>query len=157
MQSAAPGPGLAVVCNPYLVGPTSPYTSGYVVLAENNMTSSGSLPVALHVIKIDKNEQYRGSIKMIESDNVFDEKITLRHTADFGANPDDLRFEWWYREEDGTDQPPPGLAQSGVWSLFPDNSGLNGLGMNEICMAGTGKILLVDNLFLFAIATKQPG
>jgi hypothetical protein len=61
MQSAAPGPGLAVVCNPYLVGPTSPYTSGYVVLAENNMTSSGSLPVALHVIKIDKNEQYRGS------------------------------------------------------------------------------------------------
>jgi hypothetical protein len=155
MQSAAPGPGLAVVCNPYLVGPTSPYTSGYVVLAENNMTSSGSLPVALHVIKIDKNEQYRGSIKMIESDNVFDEKITLRHTADFGANPDDLRFEWWYREEDGTDQPPPGLAQSGVWSLFPDNSGLNGLGMNEICMAGTGKILLVDNLFFVRYRHKN--
>lgn len=146
-QTSSPGPGLAVFCNPYLVGPTSPYTQGYVVLAENNLSSLGDLPVALHIIKIDKDETYRGSIKVVESDNVFDEKITLRHTADFGANPDDLIFEWWYREEDGVDQLPPGMAESGVWSLFPDNSGNNGMGMNEICMAGTGKILLVDNLF----------
>ncbi|ETR70181.1 MAG: hypothetical protein OMM_09003 [Candidatus Magnetoglobus multicellularis str. Araruama] len=153
-QISAPGPGLAVVCNPYLVGPTHPYSQGYVVLAENNLSSLGDLPVALHIIKIDKDETYRGSIKVIDSDNVFDEKITLRHTADFGANPDDLIFEWWYREEDGVDQLPPGLSESGVWSLFPDNSGNNGLGMNEICMAGTGKILLVDNYFLYAIAIK---
>jgi hypothetical protein len=147
MQTSASGPGLAVFCNPFLVGPTAPYTSGYVVLAENNLSSLGSLPVSLHIIKIDKQERYRGSIKVVESDNVFDEKIMLRHTADFGSNPDDLIFEWWYREEDGVDQLPPGMSQSGVWKLFPDNSGRNGLGMNEICMAGTGKILLVDNLF----------
>jgi len=155
MQSSSPGPGLAAFCNPYLVGPTYPYTSGYAVLAENNMASLGDIPVSLHIIKLDKEERFRGAIKVIESDNVFDEKIVLRHSSDFGSNPDDLIFEWWYREEDGVDQLPPGMAPSGTWRLFPDTSGRNGLGMNEICMAGTGKILLVDNLFFVRYRHKN--
>lgn len=43
------------------------------------------------------------------SDNVFDENIILRHTGDFGANADDLVFEWWYRPEDGTEALTPDL------------------------------------------------
>ena len=79
-------------------------------------------------------------------DNAFDEKITLRHTADFGANPEDLVFEWWYREDDNTVQPPPDV-QPAAWAIFPDPSGNNGLGAVEVVMAGAGKDLLVDNFF----------
>jgi len=135
------GPGLAVIPNPLLVGPVVNLPASlFVTLAENNHKDLGALPVALHVIRIDKDNRYRGAIKRILSENVFDEKATLRHTADFGANPDDLVFQWWYREDDGTNRPPPDQATAGTWSLFPEKS-------PEISLAGAGQALLVDNLF----------
>jgi len=82
----------------------------------------------------------------VVAENVFDEKITLRHTADFGANPNDLIFQWWYREEDGTDQQTPNIVPD-KWLIFPDPDGNDGLGMSEISLAGAGAVLLVDNLF----------
>jgi len=143
------GPGLAMVPNGALFDPNnatfSSFTEGYVTLAENNHPDMGALPVALHIVKM-KKELYRGAIKTVFSENVFDEKITLRHTAEFGANPDDLVFQWWYREADGTDQAPPDTTPA-AWKVFPDPSGNNGQGMSEIAMAGAGAALLTDNLF----------
>ncbi|RLC09313.1 MAG: hypothetical protein DRI57_22355, partial [Deltaproteobacteria bacterium] len=133
------GPGLALVPSAKLLDPASDIQDGYVTVAENNHPSLGSLPVALHIVKV-VNDKYRGAIKTIESDNVFDEKITLRHTADFGANPGDAEFEWRYREEDGTEQPPPDTAPEGTWSAFPGKE-------PEIAMEGAGAALLTDNLF----------
>ena len=143
------GPGLALMPNGALLNPDDPtfsnFSEGYVTLAENNHPDLGAAPVALHIIKI-KKEKYRGAVKTIYSDNVFDEKITLRHTADFGANPNDLTFQWRYREEDGTEQPTPD-ADPEKWKPFPDVSGNNGLGMTEIELKGVGAALLTDNLF----------
>ncbi len=143
------GPGLAVVPNDGLLDPNDTifknYTRGYVTLAENNHPDLGALPVSLHILKVVK-EKYRGAIKTVYSDNVFDEKITLRHTADFGADPNELMFQWWYREEDGTDQPTPDTMPD-KWKVFPDPIGDNGLGMSEISLAGAGAALLTDNLF----------
>jgi hypothetical protein len=71
-------------------------------VAENNDPSMGGSPVTLHVIQVDRRERYRGAIKTVLSDNVFDENLVLRHTGDFGVNADDLVFEWWYRPDDGS-------------------------------------------------------
>jgi len=146
------GPGLAVVPNGGLLDPDHPifshFTEGYITLAENNHPDMGALPVSLHVIKVVK-EKYRGSIKTVYSDNVFDEKITLRHSADFGANPDELIFEWRYRQEDGNDHGTPDIDEG--WTTFSDadkpGGYASGQGMSEISLAGAGAALLVDNLF----------
>jgi len=143
------GPGLAVVPNAGLLDPDnqlfSDFSEGYITLAENNHPDMGALPVSLHIIKVVK-EKYRGSIKTVYSDNVFDEKITLRHSADFGADPKDLVFQWWYREEDGITQKTPDIVPD-KWLIFPDPLGKNGQGMLEISLSGAGAVLLADNLF----------
>ena len=135
------GVGLAVVPNGKFLDPKSPYPDeSWVTIAENNDPSMGGSPVALHVIKVDRRERYRGAIKVVLSDNVFDENVVLRHTGDFGANGDDLMYEWWYRPDDGQlNVLPPFMkdaTSAGDWKLFPDLSGKNGLARNEILMKG---------------------
>ncbi len=144
------GPGLAVMPNGKLLDPDdalfSSFEDGYVTIAENNHPDMGALPVALHIVQVVK-DKYRGAIKRVLPDNAFDEKVTLRHTADFGANPEELYFQWWYHEDDGEDYPPPYLSTENppsVWKLFPLGGGEGGL---EIELAGAGKDLLVDNFF----------
>ncbi|KPA14404.1 conserved hypothetical protein, secreted [Candidatus Magnetomorum sp. HK-1] len=143
------GPGLAVVPNAAFLDPNNSKYNNidecYITLAENNHPDMGALPVSIHVVKIVR-DKVRGAIKTMNSDNVFDEKITLRHSADFGAHADDLIFQWRYREDDGNDQPTPEKAAD-KWLAFPDPSNQNGLGMSEICLAGAGAVLLVDNIF----------
>ncbi len=143
------GPGLALVTNPALLDPARPQTNSYVTIAENNHPSLGEAPVALHVIKIDPTQRYRGATKTILPPNVFDEKITLRHTADFGGNVDLVAFSWWSHEEDGTvqmgDVPPGPTGNSPAWSPFTDANGVAGL--NQIELNGNPALLLADNLF----------
>ncbi|MCC6235413.1 MAG: hypothetical protein IT580_22430 [Verrucomicrobiales bacterium] len=152
VERAAPlrglGPGLALVTNPRLLDPREPFTVGYVTVAENNDPRLGAAPVALHVIKVDRSQRYRGAIKTVLPDNVFDEKITLRHTADFGGNVDDVAYAWWYREEDGSVRPgdvPPGVAPAPVWTAFSGTSG--SAGQNQIDLQGNPVLLLADQLF----------
>ena len=152
VSSQALGPGLAIVANPAFLDPTD--TNGpisYVTLAENNQDSLGGAPVVLHIIKVDKTQRYRGSIKTILSDNVFDENIVLRHTGDFGANADDLVFEWWYRPEDGADADTPDRAVSpNPWKLFGDPSGKQGQSFYQLVLKGNPsapEVLLADTLF----------
>jgi hypothetical protein len=70
----------------------------YLTLAENNDASLPGLPVALHVIEVDDGP-YTGDLKVLESDNVFDERVTLRHSGDFGGDPSSLDFEWYYKPD----------------------------------------------------------
>ncbi|MFP4474429.1 MAG: hypothetical protein ACLFOY_02650, partial [Desulfatibacillaceae bacterium] len=118
---------------------------GYLVLAENDDESLGSAPVALHVIRVAEGP-YRGEIKVIKSDNVFDEKLTLRHSGDFGGEPDQLFFQWYYKP-DTTGLPPllPGSVQdaSSEWVLFDE-----GFGMVDATIEGPGKLTLSDNWFM---------
>ena len=141
------GPGLALVPSPQLLEPLEPGDPEtlYLTLAENDDPDIGG-PVTVHIIKIEKKHRYRGAIKTILSDNVFDEKITLRHTGDFGANVDDIIYQWFYQEEDGTTALiPPNSA----WKLFLDQSenDIKGLGQFQISLEGNSSLLLADNIF----------
>jgi len=145
------GPGLALIPNGAFLDPygTIPVPGGspmpipdvsWVTVAENNDPSMGGSPVTLHVIKVDRRERYRGAVKTVFSDNVFDENVVLRHTAEFGANPEDLVYEWWYRPDDGALNVPPPFVEdpdsAGDWLLFPDLSGKRGLGRTEVLLKG---------------------
>lgn len=135
------GPGLALIPNQGFLDPSAGLPDvSWVTVAENNDPSLGGSPITLHVIKVDRRERYRGAIKTVLSDNVFDENLGLRHTGDFGAHADDLYFEWWYRPDDGSlNVPPPDLLEPGQpnpWKLFPDPTGNQGRGRYEITLKG---------------------
>lgn len=143
------GSGLALVSNPGLLAPGTPAAPLHVTLAENDDATLGDAPVSMHVIQVSPADLYRGAIKTILPPNVFDEKITLRHTADFGGYLDEVAFSWWYHEEDGTVRPgdvPPGpTATSPAWNPVGDASGT--VGQNQIDLNGNPVLLLADNLF----------
>ena len=141
------GPGLALVPNGGFLDPLGQLADGtpypdesWVTVVENNDPTLGGSPITPHIIKVDRRQRYRGSVKTILSDNVFDENIVLRSTGDFGANADDLIFEWWYRPDDGNENvPPPDLipaGQTNPWKLFPDPTGNAGKGRYQITLQG---------------------
>lgn len=135
------GPGLALIPSPTLLDPSNPTpATGWITVVENNDPALGGAPITPHIIKVDRTKRYRGSVSVILSDNVFDENVVLRHTGDFGANPKDLYFEWYYRPDDGSiNVPPPDLIPAGTtnpWKLFPDTSGGQGHKRNEITLKG---------------------
>lgn len=131
--------------------------SGYVTLVENNDPSLGGLPVNLHVIRVDGGP-FRGDIKVVQSDNVFDEKLTLRHSADFGGEPQNFEFEWFYQPvgdpTSHTNFPslqPDGEVEDlrGWLRYFPSPPGV--AGVNDITLGDGGEsslLVLADNWFI---------
>ncbi len=145
MNARTYGPGLALVPSPAFLDPDRNLPESYVTLVENNDEDIGG-PVTLRIVKVVKNKRFRGAIKTITSDNVFSEQLTLRHSGDFGGNADDIVYQWYYREEDGTEAPLPPHA---LWNLFPDDSNNEprGLGQYQIELKGNPILLLADQLF----------
>ncbi len=141
------GPGLALLPNQGLLDPSAALADGYVTLAENDDASMGDAPVALHIVRVSKKPLFRGAIKTIAPTNPFDEKVTLRHSGDFGANAGDLEFEWYYRPDDGAVVGPPDTEPTSTWSVFADPSGRKGLGFQELSLTGAGEVTLTDNRF----------
>ncbi|HXJ56525.1 MAG TPA: LamG-like jellyroll fold domain-containing protein [Verrucomicrobiae bacterium] len=130
----------------------------YVVLAENNDPALGGLPVNLHVIRVEGGP-FRGDLKVILPDNVFDERLTLRHSSDFGADPDRLEFEWWYHPDDAdfvatelpTLKPDGSIDHANGWliyapALHPNKSGQNTITIGE--GSETSQFTLADNWFI---------
>ena len=163
------GPGLALVPNGNFLDPNgrladnSPYPDeSWVTVVENNDPTLGGSPITPHIIKVDRKQRYRGSVQTILSDNVFDENINLRSTGDFGANADDLNFEWWYRPDDGSlNVPPPDLIPAGQpnpWKLFPDPSGQAGKARYQITLKGNPnapEALLADTFWFVRYRHKN--
>jgi hypothetical protein len=132
-------------------------TGGYVTIIENDDPSLGGLPVALHVIRL-ADGPFRGDIKVIQSDNVFDEKLTLRHSADFGGEPQRLEFEWYYQPSESTTNqslfptvhPNGDIDNPHGWirySAFPPGV----IGVNDITLGDGGEsslLVLADNYFI---------
>lgn len=144
--------------------------TGWVTLVFNDDSRLNPLPVSLFVFRVDCLEYapnqfspYIGEIKIIPSDNIFDEQLTLRHSGDFGGNPfDDLNnngvqdpgefglfFEWFYKpDEAGVSPAPPQFDQNGDiipgsgWRYFAQ-----GLGLQEITIEGANLTTLSDNWF----------
>lgn len=70
---------------------------GYVVMAVGNGRAFTPVdePVSLYVFKVVP-PLYRGELKVIQSSNPLDEKLALRHSADFAGQPEGYDFEWMY-------------------------------------------------------------
>jgi len=144
--------------------------TGWVTLVFNDDSTLNPLPVSLSVFRVDCLEYspnrfspYIGEIKIIQSDNIFDEQLTLRHSGDFGGNPfDDLNgngiqdsgefglfFEWYYKpDENGVSPPPPEFDSNGT--IIPGSGWLpfeSGLGLQEISIEGANLTTLSDNWF----------
>jgi subtilisin-like proprotein convertase family protein len=127
----------------------------YLVIAENDDASLGALPVTLHVIKVESGP-FTGDLKIIFSDNVFDERLSLRHSSDFGGDPDPFQFEWYYHSDDAdfspTALPSVNPADGTItalngWRLFtPVTSGLNTITLGD---GGQSSLFtLQDNWFI---------
>jgi hypothetical protein len=125
--------------------------TGYLTLAFNNHQSLSPLPVSLHVIRVDCGP-FQGDIKAIESDNVFDEQLTLRHSGDFSGDPDRLAFQWFsHPDVDGTPPPPPPDPDTGQLGGWTDMSAETGespsLGLVEVTIEGANLRTLSDNWY----------
>ena len=129
----------------------------FLTLAENNDITLGGLPITLHVIRIDDGP-YPGDLKLMPSDNVFDERVSLRHSSDFGGAPERLSFQWYYKPDgadfDPTDLPRVDPATGGIlagqergWIIYP----VTGSGVNDITLGEGGEsslLTLGDNWFI---------
>ncbi|MBX3744105.1 MAG: hypothetical protein KF833_02245 [Verrucomicrobiae bacterium] len=117
----------------------------FVTVAENS-DGELKLPVSLHVIRIDDGP-FTGQLNDIAPANVFSEMISVRHSADFGAEPERLTFEWWYRPDgigvDPTDLPVVDPVTGDVtdprgWLLFTAYTPPDGRGVNYVTLGDGG-------------------
>ncbi len=131
--------------------------SGYVTVVENDDPNLGSLPVTLHIMRV-SGGPFRGDIKVIKSDNVFDEKLTLRHSGDFGGEPQNFEFEWYYQPAGaGVDPTQYPLTQTNGdivnlagWIQYAPASA-DPTGLNDITLGDGGNsslLVLADNYFI---------
>lgn len=81
--------------------------AGYVTLLFGDgqaFTPQGE-PVSVQIIKVAP-QLYTGDLKVLLSENPLDEQVTLRHSGDFAARPEDYEFEWRYSPpQDGVAPP----------------------------------------------------
>lgn len=158
------GVGSALVPSPSLMT-QSPNGSLYMTIAENNRSELDGAPVSLHIIEIIP-DRYRGAIKVIEPSDAFSEKIALLHNGDFGANTDDLYYEWWIRDAGPLDVvaseilPNGNLAQTNaagetLWQQYiPVNRAQltdvdkQHRGLNSIIFEGRPDVVLADKLVM---------
>ncbi len=133
----------------------APGQTNYLVLAENNDPALGASPVTLHVIRVEGGP-FRGDVKLLLPDNVFDERLTLRHSSDFGGDPDRLQFEWWYHPDDADFNPVAlpevnpvtgQITDARGWRVFrPPAAGQNSITLGD--GAETSLFTLIDNWFI---------
>jgi hypothetical protein len=131
--------------------------SGFVTIVENNDPRLSGRPVTLHVIRIEGGP-FRGDLKVLYPDDIFDEKLTLRHSADFGGEPQKFEFEWYYQAvSDNVDPtllpavgPDGSITNSRGWIKFSGiPTGPNGF--NDITIGdggGESSLLTISDLFL---------
>ncbi|MCL4789533.1 MAG: hypothetical protein KJ070_22540, partial [Verrucomicrobia bacterium] len=111
--------------------------TGYVTLAFNNHTNLNDV-VSVSVIRIGC-PKYQGELKVIESDNPFDEKLTLRHSGDFAGRADQFEFDWiTLPPENGG----PPTANPATWARYAMSTGLV-----DITIQGANLFTLSDNYF----------
>jgi predicted outer membrane repeat protein len=119
--------------------------TGYVTLAFAGDPNCSPLPVSVEVIKVVCGP-YRGELKVIESDNVFDERITFRHSGDFGGRPEGRLFQWMYSyslDEPNEPHRPRPADNWKVWPVEPPN----GNAVLDITVGGAGLIAVQDIWF----------
>jgi hypothetical protein len=98
---------------------------GYVTLVFGNgkaFTDEGD-PVQMQIIKVVP-DLYPGDLKVLLSSNPLDEKVTVRHSGDYGGQPENFEFRYRYGFNDGGQAPILPLDNSDTspdWT-DPDNT-----------------------------------
>lgn len=135
------GTGGALVPNPDLLNEPAG-ENRYLTLVENNHSMVDGA-VGLHIIRIG-DERYRGSIQVITPTNVFDEKIQLNHTGDFGGNVANMYYQWYVRDVTSLDtvKTPDDPSSAGDWQIYDQ-----GRGLQSITFEGRPDITLSDKFF----------
>jgi hypothetical protein len=80
--------------------------SGWVTMIFGNgraFTPAGD-PVVMKVFRVSP-QLYTGDLKVLLPSNPLDEKVTLRHSGDFAARPQDYEFQWRYAPPQGGGAP----------------------------------------------------
>ena len=128
----------------------------FLSLMENNDARLSGLPVTVKIIQIGAGP-FAGDLKVLYPDNVFDERLTMRVSSDFGAMPEQFDFEWYYksdapnfrkRELPTVDPDTGAIADSRGWISF--TSGF-GKGKNTITIGEGGEsglLTISDNWFI---------
>ncbi|MGJ8640236.1 MAG: hypothetical protein ACSHYA_12675 [Opitutaceae bacterium] len=155
------GVGAALVPNPNLLTHTST-ESLYVTIAENNRPelAEAGAPVSLHIIEI-LPDRYRGAVKMIEGSDPFSEKVSLQHNGEFGANTEDLYYEWWIREAAPLDVVAKEVLDDGTLSTTDAGGNLlweqyaSGNNLHSIVFEGRPDVTLADKLVLMRYRHKD--
>jgi len=115
---------------------------GYVTLAFAGDVNCSPLPISVEVIRVVCGP-YRGEVKVIESDNVFDERLTLKHSGDFGGRPEGRLFYWKYSYSADKPNEPNRPRPEDNWLDW----GESGDAVVDITVGGTGIISLQDLWF----------
>ena len=111
-------------------------------------------------------------VKVIEAADPFSEKISLQHNGEFGANTDDLYYEWWIRDaapldvvakeifDDADEAYDPAqvagtlketdAAGNSLWQLYASGNALHG-----IVFEGRPDVTLADKLVLMRYRHKS--
>src|SRR5690606_35269499 len=118
----------------------------YMVLAENNDPSLAGLPIRLHIIRVDDGP-FAGDLKVLYPGNIFDQRLTMRHSSEFGGDPDQVEFEWYYKPDDAgidpTDLPrvnPDGtISDLRGWIPYTSITPASGQGVNDITIGEGGE------------------
>ena len=135
----------SLVNKPMILSAGKAIGEGYVTLAVNNHPDAAGSPIDLYVMRVDGCNAYQGNIWIVPSDNIFEESLTLRHTGDFGGDPDAFTFEWYYQPDAGLANVPLDVAgpPASPW-LFHET----GAGLVDITIEGAGVKTLSDNWFV---------
>ena len=143
--------------------------TGYVTLVFGNgkaFTDEGD-PVQMQIIKVVP-DLYPGDLKVLLSSNPLDEKVTVRHSGDYGGKPENFEFRYRYAYNDSSGQAPPlpldntdTVPGFPAW-IDPDNTpfSLGGsilVGADPSAVLNNPAVLMSDVNFIMSYRLKVEG
>jgi hypothetical protein len=133
---------------------------GYVTLMFGNgkaFTDPGD-PVTMEIIKVIP-QLFPGDLKVLLSSNPLDEKVTLRHSGDYGGHPENYEFRWRYGFATDAGAPPASKISTGSDWINPDPTDQLGntilVGSDPTAVLSDPAVLMGDVYFTMSYRLKE--